>query len=68
MKNELFRKVTWRDVLDIVLMIVIVIMVVYAIAKEYYGAIGAVFAIMFFYITRMERRIRKLEKKLGDSA
>jgi|GEM_PF-6798092 len=67
MKNELFKKVTWRDVLDIVLMFGMAFMVLYAIAKQYYGAIAALCGIIVYNTARMERRIRELEKRLGDS-
>lgn len=67
MKNELFKKVTWRDVLDIIIMFGIMFMVLYAISEQYYGAIGALCGIFVYNTIRMERRIQKLEKKLGDS-
>lgn len=67
MKNELFKKVTWRDVLDIVFMFGIVFMTLYAISKQYYGAIGAFCGIIAYNTARMDRRIRELEKRLGDS-
>jgi len=65
--NELFRKATWRDVFDIVIMFGIMFMVVFAFHGEYYGAIAAAFGIMVYNTTRMERRIRELEKRLDNS-
>ena len=64
MFNELNRNVTWRDVIDLISMFGIGFLTLYAIACQYYGAIGAIVAIFTWYHSRTDRRLKKLEHEL----
>lgn len=64
MNNRLNKPVTWHDILDIILMFVMAFLTVVAIAKGYYGAIGAIVGIFCWNIATMDRRLKKLEQEL----
>jgi hypothetical protein len=64
MNNRLNKPVTWRDILDIISAFGSAFIVLLAIAKGYYGVIGALVAIFVWNYSTTERRLKKLEHEL----
>lgn len=58
------KSITWHDILDIILMFVMVFLTLYAIANQYYWAIGAIVGIFTWYHSRTDRRLKQLEQEL----